>query len=110
MNLAAFAIERRAITYSTIALLVFWPVLGLCGMAWGFQMNDPMWGQTIFLGSVAVAVAERDPGLVDDAVPRAGAVGLPVGRRVGERAARPGDRRGARRAGAAVGHGDDEVV
>lgn len=46
--------DRRAL-WRTILLLVFWPVLGLVGMAWGFQMNDPTWGQTVFLASVAVA-------------------------------------------------------
>lgn len=38
----------------TIALLILWPVLGVGGMAWGFGMSDPVWGQAIFLGSVAL--------------------------------------------------------
>ena len=48
--------DRRALV-RTVLLLLFWPALGLAGMAWGFQMNDALWGQTIFLASAAIGNA-----------------------------------------------------
>jgi hypothetical protein len=39
----------------TIALLVFWPLAGLVGMGWGFQMDDPVVGPVVFLFSAILA-------------------------------------------------------
>jgi hypothetical protein len=46
--------DRRAFLW-TCALLVLWPIAGVLGMGWGFQMDDPVWGPAIFLGSAAGA-------------------------------------------------------
>jgi hypothetical protein len=46
--------DRRAF-FRTLGLLVFWPVVGLVGMGWGFQMDDPVWGPVIFLLAAIVA-------------------------------------------------------
>jgi hypothetical protein len=39
----------------TLALLVFWPTVGVVVMGWGFQMDDPVWGPVIFLLAAVVA-------------------------------------------------------
>jgi hypothetical protein len=46
--------DRNAL-FRTIGLLVLWPTVGLLGMGWGFQMDDPVWGPVIFLLSAIVA-------------------------------------------------------
>ena len=37
-----------------IVLLIFWPVVALLGMAWGFQMDDSTVGPAVFYLFVAV--------------------------------------------------------
>jgi uncharacterized membrane protein len=46
--------EDRRASLRTLALLVLWPAVALAGMGWGFQMNDPVIGQTVFYLSLAV--------------------------------------------------------
>ena len=46
--------DRRAFL-RTLALLVFWPALGVVGMGWGFQMDDLVRGQAVFYASAALA-------------------------------------------------------
>lgn len=48
--------QRHGRAYrKAVLLLILWPVLGLPLMAWGFQMNDPVWGSTVFYGGAALA-------------------------------------------------------
>ena len=46
--------DRRDFLW-TCALLVLWPAAGILGMAWGFQMDDPVWGPAVFLGAAVCA-------------------------------------------------------
>ena len=45
--------DRRAFVRA-IVLLIFWPVVALLGMAWGFQMDDSTVGPAVFYLFVAV--------------------------------------------------------
>ena len=45
--------DRRAFV-RTIVLLVFWPVVALLGMAWGFQMDDSTIGPAVSYLFVAI--------------------------------------------------------
>jgi hypothetical protein len=51
--------ERRntGIYWRAVLSLLFWPALGVLGMAWGFGMDDSVWGPTIFYSSAALADA-----------------------------------------------------
>ena len=48
--------ERRNLRRALLHLL-FWPAVGIGGMAWGFQMNDDVWGPAIFYASAALGNA-----------------------------------------------------
>ena len=45
--------DRRQFVRS-IGMLIFWPLVALLGMGWGFQMNDVTRGVTVFNLSLAM--------------------------------------------------------
>ena len=52
--------RQRGIYRRSLLLFVLWPAIAVGVMAWGFQMSDETWGQTIFyagalIGNLGVA-------------------------------------------------------